>query len=177
MKTGKISRRKAIATVSAGTLGALTFQPFSAFSYNTTKKLAIHGGEKVRMTDWPDWPIWDTSAEPDVTEMLRSGRWWRGSGEHVAEFERKYAELMGAKRCLATASGTTALLVAMHVLGVDAGDEVLVSPYTFIATYNVIFMNKALPVFVDTDPETFLINTNKIEERITDRTTAILPVH
>jgi dTDP-4-amino-4,6-dideoxygalactose transaminase len=54
---------------------------------------------------------------------------------------------------------------------------VLVSPYTFIATYNVIFMSKALPVFVDTDPETFLINTSKIQERITDRTSAILPVH
>jgi len=108
---------------------------------------------------------------------LRSGRWWRGNGGHVAEFEKQYAELMGAKRCLATASGTTALLVALHVLGVDAGDEVLVSPFTFIATYNVIFMNKALPVFVDTDPETFLISPAKMEERITERTSAILPVH
>lgn len=109
--------------------------------------------------------------------MLQSGRWWRGKGEAVADFEQKYAELMGSKRCLATASGTTALLVALHVLGVDAGDEVLVSPYTFIATYNTIFINKALPVFVDTNPETFLIDQTKIEEKITDRTTAILPVH
>lgn len=100
-----------------------------------------------------------------------------GKGEYVSEFELKYAELMGAKRCLATASGTTALLIAPHVLGVDAGDEVLVSPYTFVATYNCTFINKALPVFVDTDPETFLIDPSKIEERITDRTVAILPVH
>lgn len=177
MDSGKISRRQAITTVSAGTLGALTLQPFSAFSFNTTKKLAIHGGDKIRNAAWPGWPVWNDSADSEVTEMLHSGRWWRGRGEHVAEFERNYAELMGAKRCLATASGTTALLVALHVLGVDAGDEVLVSPYTFIATYNVIFMNKALPVFVDTDPETFLINPDKIEERITGRTTAILPVH
>lgn len=112
-----------------------------------------------------------------MVKMLRSGRWWRGKGEYVAEFEQKYADLMGARRCLATASGTTALLVALHVLGVDAGDEVLVSPYTFIATYNSIFINKALPVFVDSDPETFLIDPSKIEEKITDRTTAILPVH
>jgi len=63
------------------------------------------------------------------------------------------------------------------VLGVDAGDEVLVSPFTFIATYNSIFISKTLPVFVDTDPETFLIDTAKIEEKITERTTAILPVH
>ena len=84
---------------------------------------------------------------------------------------------MGAKRCLATASGTTALLVALHILGVDAGDEVIVSPYTFIATYNVVFLTKALPVFADTDPETFQINPERIEERINRRTKAILPVH
>ncbi len=109
--------------------------------------------------------------------MLRSGRWWRGSGEYVAEFEKKYADLMGAKRCLATASGTTALITSMKALGVDAGDEVIVSPFTFIASYNVIFMNKALPVFADTDPETFLIDPSTIESRITERTAAILPVH
>lgn len=177
MKNRNITRRKAIATVSTGALGAITVAPFNSFVFSNSKILAIHGGEKVRQTSWPNWPVWDKSAENDVVKMLRSGRWWRGSGEHVAEFERDYANLMGAKRCLATASGTTALLVATHVLGVDAGDEVLVSPFTFIATYNVIFMNKALPVFVDTDPETFLINPDKIEERINERTSAILPVH
>ena len=84
---------------------------------------------------------------------------------------------MGAKRCVATASGTTALITAMNVLGVDAGDEVLVSPYTFIATYNAIFIHKALPVFVDSDPETFLMDPGKIESKINDRTVAIVPVH
>ncbi|MBN1984883.1 MAG: DegT/DnrJ/EryC1/StrS family aminotransferase [Prolixibacteraceae bacterium] len=177
MEDRKITRRQAIATASAGAIGALSVVPFSSFGLNTSQKLAIHGGEKVRQTAWPEWPVWDKTAENGIVEMLRSGNWWRGSGGHVAEFEQKYAALMGTKRCLATASGTTALLVAMHVMGVDAGDEVLVSPFTFIATYNVIFMNKALPVFVDTDPETFLINPAKMEEKITERTSAILPVH
>jgi dTDP-4-amino-4,6-dideoxygalactose transaminase len=177
MEDRKITRRQAIATASAGTIGALSVVPFSSFGLNASQKLAINGGEKVRQTGWPDWPVWDKTAENGIVEMLRSGNWWRGSGGHVAEFEQKYAALMGTKRCLATASGTTALLVAMHVLGVDAGDEVLVSPFTFIATYNVIFMNKALPVFVDTDPQTFLINPAKMEEKITERTSAILPVH
>lgn len=140
-------------------------------------KLAINGGEKAHKGSWPEWPVWDRSAEPGILEMFRTGRWWRGRGEHVVEFENKYAAIMGAKRCLATASGTTALITAMHVLGVDAGDEVLVSPYTFIATYNSIFSLKALPVFVDSDPETFLIDPGKIEERITDRSVAIIPVH
>jgi len=177
MSNQKFTRRQAIATGSAIAIGAMANLSFTSINFSSTKKLAIHGGEKLRTANFPDWPVWDQHAEEDVIKMLRSGRWWRGNGESVAEFEQKYAHLMGAKRCLATTSGSTALLVALHVLGVDAGDEVLVSPFTFIATYNVIFMNKALPVFVDTDPETFLINPSKIEERITDRTSAILPVH
>lgn len=177
MSNRKISRRQALATVSAGAVGAMTNLSFTSFRFDTANQLALLGGEKVRKKDWPDWPVWDRSAEEEVLKMLRSGRWYRGKGEYVSEFEGKYAELMGAKRCLATASGTTALLIALHVLGVDAGDEVLVSPFTFVATYNSVFINKALPVFVDTDPETFLIDPSKIEERITDRTVAILPVH
>ena len=173
----KFTRRQVIATTTIGTIGAVSNLSFTSFNFNTTNKLAIHGGEKVHPSEWPNWPVWDKKAENEALKMLRSGRWWRGNGEAVADFEKRYAELMGAKRCLATASGTTALLVALHVLGVDAGDEVLVSPFTFIATYNSIFINKALPVFVDTNPETFLIDPGKIEEKITDRTTAILPVH
>jgi dTDP-4-amino-4,6-dideoxygalactose transaminase len=173
----KFTRRQAVATGIIGVAGAVANYSFAPLSFYQSNKLAINGGERLRRAGWPEWPVWDTGAEDEVIDMLRSGRWWRGNGETVADFERKYAQLLGAKRCLATASGTTALLVALHVLGVDAGDEVLVSPYTFIATYNSIFINKALPVFVDTNPETFLIDPEKIEAKITDRTTAILPVH
>ena len=126
---------------------------------------------------WADWPNWLESWEPAVLKVLRSGKWYRGDGGHVAEFETGYAKLLGAKRCLATASGTTALLVSLHVMDVDAGDEVIVSPYTFIATYNAILINKALPVFADTDPATLTMDPASIESRITDRTRAILPVH
>ncbi len=177
MSNRKITRRQAIITGTAGAAVAISNLSFLPFNFENITKLAVNGGEKVRTAGWPAWPVWDQTAEADVIAMLRSGKWWRGNGDYVAEFEKKYAGLMGTKRCLATASGTTALLVALHVLGVDAGDEVLVSPFTFIATYNVIFMSKALPVFVDTNPETFLIETSKIEERITERTSAILPVH
>jgi dTDP-4-amino-4,6-dideoxygalactose transaminase len=124
-----------------------------------------------------EWPVWDKGAEESMLTVLRSGNWYREWGNLVSEFEIKYAEVIGAKRALATASGTTALETALHVLGVDAGDEVIVSPYTFIATYNVVFNQKALPVFADTDQETFTINPDKIEEKINDRTRAILPVH
>ena len=74
-------------------------------------------------------------------------------------------------------NGTNALLTALHVLDIGVGDEVIVSPYTFIATYNVVIGSCALPVFADTDPETFQINPDKIEERINKNTRAILPVH
>ncbi len=177
MAKRKITRRKALTSGSVGAFATMASFSLIAMGNTSTGKLALAGGVPVRDKAWPEWPVWDKSAEAEVVDMLRSGRWFRGKGEHVTQFEEEYAKLMGAKRCLATASGTTALLVAMHVLGVDAGDEVLVSPYTFIATYNAIFMNKALPVFVDTDPETFLIDPTNIEEKITDRTTAILPVH
>ena len=180
MKSHKFTRRQVITAASAGMVGSFlnfSFKPFGINNAGQLKKLAINGGDKVHPGKWPGWPEWDQSAEQSLLEMFRTGRWWRGSGEHVAEFEKKYAELMGAKRCLATASGTTALITATKVAGVDAGDEVLVSPYTFIATYNVIFSHRALPVFVDSDPETFLMNPKKIEERITDRTVAIVPVH
>ena len=180
MKPRKFTRRQVLTATSAGILGSMlnySFRPFGIADSAQLKKLAINGGDKVHPGSWPSWPEWDQSAEQGIIEMFRSGRWWRGNGEHVTEFEKKYAALMGAKRCLATASGTTALLTALKVAGVDAGDEVLVSPYTFIASYNVIFAHRALPVFVDSDPETFLINPEKIEERITERTTAILPVH
>lgn len=140
-------------------------------------KPAMLGGTPVHKGSWPGWPTWRESWEPAVIEVLRSGRWFRGAGEHVEEFEHAYAKLIGAKRCLATASGTTALLVSLHVLDVDAGDEVIVSPFTFIATYNAVLINKALPVFADTDPATLTIDPASIESRITDRTRAILPVH
>jgi perosamine synthetase len=179
MASQKITRRQAISTASAGAMASMVNWQFKSFSItnNEQDKLALKGGSPVHPGKWPEWPVWDQSAEQGITDMLRTGKWWRGNGDHVEEFEKKYAELIGVKRCLATASGTSALLVALQSLGIDAGDEVLVSPYTFIASYNVIFMNKALPVFVDSDPETFLIDPAKIEERITDRTTAILPVH
>lgn len=177
MQKRKISRRQAITTASAGAMGALINLPSFNIMNNQTEKLALLGGAPVRSKGWMQWPVWNESAEGSITEMLRTGRWWRGSGEHVIEFEKRYAGLMGVKRCLAIASGTSALEVSLQALGIDAGDEVIVSPYTFIASYNVIFMQKALPVFVDTDPETFLMDPSKLEARITDRTTAILPVH
>lgn len=174
-----LTRRRFIQQTAA-TSAALTWLSASdaprVFAASTDKP-ALLGGAPVHSGGWPDWPKWRQSWEPQVLDVLRSGRWFRGNGEHVAEFEAAYARLLGARRCLATASGTTALMVALHVLDVDAGDEVIVSPYTFIATYNAVLVNKALPVFADTDPATLTLDPASIASRITDRTKAILPVH
>jgi len=141
-------------------------------------KPALLGGRPSHPGPWPRWPQWRESWEPEILKILRSGRWYRGSsGGTVPQFETAYANLLGAERCLATASGTTALITSLHVMGVDAGDEVIVSPYTFIATYNAILIHKALPVFADTDPATLTMDPASIESRITERTRAILPVH
>jgi dTDP-4-amino-4,6-dideoxygalactose transaminase len=179
MKDKPVSRRQFLATTSTGAVAVITSNRWAKAAEPAKKggPLALSGGQPVRTKPWPSWPVWDPAAENDILAVLRSGNWYRGQGTRVTEFEKRYAELMGAKRCVATASGTTALITALHVLGVDAGDEVIVSPYTFVASYNVIFMVKALPVFADTDPETFTIDPARIEERITDRTRAILPVH
>ena len=140
-------------------------------------KPALLGGTPVHKGSWPQWPEWRQTWEPSVLKVLRSGQWYRGSGTEVQQFESAYAELLGARRCLATGSGTTALIVGMHVLDVDAGDEVIVSPFTFNASYNAILLLKALPVFADTDPATLTLDPASIESRITERTRAVMPVH
>jgi dTDP-4-amino-4,6-dideoxygalactose transaminase len=175
-----VSRRKFIASTSAGAAGAMIVPHLPLLGNSNTggaSQLALKGGKAVRTKEWLDWPVWDPDAEQPMMDLLRSGNWYRGDGNMCQTFEKKYADLIGAKRVIATASGTTALIAALHTLDVDAGDEVIVSPYTFIATYNVVFNQKALPVFADTDPETFTINPHRIEEKINDRTVAILPVH
>ncbi len=178
MKTNKLTRRRFISSTSAGTAAAILSSPlFAKSGTGISSELALRGGDPVRTGGWLDWPVWDKEAEKPMMDLLRSGNWYRGDGNKCSEFELSYAELIGARRVIATASGTTALITSLHTLGVDAGDEVIVSPYTFIATYNVVFDRKALPVFADTDQSTFTINPLKIEEKINERTAAILPVH
>jgi dTDP-4-amino-4,6-dideoxygalactose transaminase len=140
-------------------------------------KPALLGGKAVRTRPPHKWPICDECEDKAMLETVRSGKWFRGNGPSVQRFEQAYAKATGAKNCVATNSGTSALFASLAAVGVSAGDEVIVAPYTFIATVNVILLHHALPIFVDTDPETLQIDARKIEAAITDRTTAIIPVH
>ena len=180
MSKNTVSRRAFLrsGTVGLAVGGALAHAaPGAARPASRSQALAVGGGKPVRTDPFPDWPQLHADEERQLTGVLRSGRWFRGGGDRVTQFESTLAETFGAKNALATASGTTALLAALVACDVQAGDEVLVSSYSFIASSSVIFQLNALPLFVDSDPDTFLLDPDLIEDRITDRTRAIVPVH
>ena len=173
-----MTRRQFIKKASACSIAAAASTTIPAYGNLSGKagKLAILGGRPVRTKPFPGWPIWDKENDEELLlSVMRSGVWSRN--KVVAEFEKKYARLMRAKRCIGTTNGTNALLTSLHCLNVGIGDEVLVTPYTFVATIQVIFLAGALPIMVDPDPETFQINPDKMEEKIGEHTKAILPVH
>lgn len=140
-------------------------------------KLAINGGPKVREGAWPSWPVWDESDCQAVVDVVRSGQWWSVGGTKVKEFEQKFAEYQDAKHGICVPNGTIALVVALQAAGVKAGDEVIVSPYTFIASASAIVQCNAIPVFADIDLETMNVSPAAVEAAISDKTAAIMAVH
>jgi len=110
-----------------------------------------------------------------VMEVLDSGM--LAMGPRTAQFENEFAKLCGVKHAIAVSSGTTALHIALLANGIGPGDEVITTPFTFIASVNAILYVGAKPVFVDIEEETFNIDLSQVEKAITPRTKAILPVH
>ncbi len=98
-------------------------------------------------------------------------------GGQVRELEAKMESYLGIKHAIGCASGTDALVIAIKALGIEDGDEVITTPFTFFATASSIWRNNARPVFVDIDPKTFNLDPQKIEAAITSKTKAIMPVH
>ncbi|MBI2085896.1 DegT/DnrJ/EryC1/StrS family aminotransferase [Candidatus Daviesbacteria bacterium] len=120
-------------------------------------------------------PIIDQKEIDEVVSVLKSGE--LSSGKWVEKFEDEFAKFIKVKYAVAVSSGTTALYLALLALGIEKGDEVITTPFTFIASSNAILYTGAKPVFVDIDPKTFNIDPDKIEQNLTFRTKAILPVH
>jgi dTDP-4-amino-4,6-dideoxygalactose transaminase len=120
-------------------------------------------------------PLIGEEEKKAVLEVLDSGM--IAQGPRVKAFEDAFAEMCGVAHAIATSNGTTALHVALLSHGIREGDEVITSPFTFIASANSILYTGARPVFVDIDPVTYNLDPHKIEEAITPKTRAILPIH
>jgi dTDP-4-amino-4,6-dideoxygalactose transaminase len=115
------------------------------------------------------------AADAAVLEVLRSGRYIGGAA--VEKFERQFADYTGVSSCIACNSGTDALYLALRALNIGQGDEVITTPFTFIATAESIVLAGATPVFVDIEPDTFNLDAEQVAAAINERTKAIMPVH
>lgn len=156
-------------------------------------QLALFGGPRTVTRAFPAWPEWDEREGEALMRTLQSGKWWmyaygdkelgesetpeEGKVSQVELAEREFAQLHGVKHVLAVNSGTMALDLCMRAIGLQPGDEVITTAYTFFATSSCILNAGAWPVYVDIDPETYNLDPRKIEAAITPRTRAILPVH
>ena len=109
-----------------------------------------------------------------LAQVLAHGKYILGP--EVQELEAKLADYVGVKHCITCANGTDALLIALMALGVKAGDEVITTAFTYVATGEVVARLGATPVFVDIDEKTYNLDASKIEAAITDKTKAIMPV-
>lgn len=174
----KLNRRDFINSASVAGAGlAIGLPTLANASLDKNAKPAVLGGPKAFTGKWNSWPIIDQTDEKELLKVLNSKKWCRLGSPTAPRFEQEYQKLTGAKHALATSSGTNALYTMLGALNIGPGDEVIIPPYTFIATYNVVVLNYALPIFVDSDIESFQIDANKIESAITPQTKVIMPVH
>jgi len=132
--------------------------------------------------NFPEWPKYDDEEIKALENVIKSGNWWCGApgthkGENVWAFQEEFAKFQEAKHCIAVFNGTIAIEVALLAFGVGMGDEVIVSDYTFVASGSAVVATNAVPIFCDIDPETLVMDVNKVEGLITERTKAIVPVH
>jgi dTDP-4-amino-4,6-dideoxygalactose transaminase len=178
-----ITRRSLLFGGTAGLAGVTTLSKVGssnlfAGAVRSAHVPAVLGGTPVRAKGLRnDWPVYEASDVRMLLDSFFSNEWCSLGASRCKEFERKWAELNGVPYCILTTNGTSALLSSLMALGVGPGDEVITTPYTYCASYAVIFALNALGVFVDIDPETQKIDADLIEERINENTRAILPVH
>jgi len=139
--------------------------------------LALKGGQKTRVTPFNTWPVFGPPEESRLLKALRSGKWGKLNGDEVASFERSFAAMHGSKHAIGVVNGTVSLRIALMAAGIQAEDEVIVPPYTFLATATAVLEANAVPVFADIELETFNLDPKAVEAAITPRTRAIIPVH
>jgi len=172
-----LTRREFLEKTSAGIAVAGAAPRRAPAITGNPNALALHGGTPVRSQPYPTWPQTSEIDEQYILKSLRNHKWCTFDGEFVPKFEKAWGEKVGAGGCVITPCGTHALQMSMELLDIGPGDEVLVSPFTYIATIDAIMLSHALPVFVDTDLQTFMMDPADIEHRINENTKAIVPVH
>lgn len=136
--------------------------------------LAVFGGEPVIRHKFPTWPVTCDLDRALLTEVVEKKAW--ASGEKKKEFEQRFAADCGVKHCFAVANGTVSLELILRAFEIGRGDEVILPPYTFIATLSSIVFAGATPVFADIDEGTYNLSPAAVEEKITERTKAIVAV-
>jgi len=182
MDKNNLTRRRFLTTASVGTIAAAASGRIPAYGNLGRKagKLAILGGQPVRKSkSWPGWPYWDKNVIDSILKTTKSRIWCRIQSKSgtVPTLEKKFAQLIGTKFCVATGSGTQALHTCVEALGIGAGDEVITSPYTDPGTIASILAARALPVLADIDRRSYQLDPEDVERRVTKNTKAIMPVH
>ena len=142
-------------------------------------ELAINGGKKTYSDFWPAWPVYTEQDKAALIEVLESRNWggYPAPNQKAREFAEAFAAAHDAKYGICAANGTVTLEIALRAAGVKAGDEVIITPYSWIATAGAPVTINAVPVFADVEPDTYCLDPKAVEAAITDRTRAIIPVH
>lgn len=140
-------------------------------------ELAIDGGQAVRNTPFPTWPAPGPASAQAITQMIASGRINYWTGTCTRELEDRYAQMLGREHALAVANGTVALELALHAMGIGAGDEVIVPARTFIATAGAVVSVGARPVVADIDRDSGNLNAETVEPLLSPATRAVIAVH
>ncbi len=177
MNKQSLSRRNFVRTSAAIGAAAPTILFNTSLSAKEVAKPAALGGKRSVDTKIPEWPMIKQLDEEKFLNTLRSKDWCRLGNETVTTFENAWSEKLDVNHSIGTVNGTSSLYAALFALDVGPGDEVIVPAYTFVASVNAILQQFALPVFADTDRQTFQIDTTTLEERITENTKCIMPVH
>lgn len=134
-------------------------------------------GVSREVAEFPVWPQFDDAERAGLARALDQGQWWRMGGDEVTQFENEFAAYHGAEHALAVTNGTHALELALQILGVGPGTEVIVPAFTFISSSQAAQRLGAVAVPVDVDPDTYCISPSAVEHAITPKTAAIMPVH
>lgn len=140
-------------------------------------ELAINGGSKTKTKPFFKWPHATEREEELLLEVVRSRKWWRLEGDKLKEFEEKFARLHNVNYCLGVTNGTHAIELALNLLGIKNGDEVIVPAFTFVSTATAVMYNNATLVLADVDKDTFCMTPEAFEQAITSKTKAVIPVH